>query len=330
LKALSKGQHRWGFVCGQISVLEGQLMSYDFFVSLASLEKTDDMLHRIQETSLREFMVPGAETWEDWSTIIDNYVHDQIFDLKKASPSSEITDVFLLSEDYINLKRALNGKDSLFPENVFTETRLTDASSGNPSLFPETIRPAISIVCNPAGAHVENPLITDIVLDGCYLRHYLWLLTKLNCPLLKDWAENRVLSKLIVLLWRALKVGHNLKLFQQYLLPLEPFNHLIGELCATTEIRSWGNIIPGIIGDIWRECFELEEDEQIPKFEQKVSDLLTDMAKLAKLQTMGPEHAGAFCWGLNVEAFNLKLIISGKLNGLPSNMLKDRIRQTYV
>lgn len=330
MKALSKGQHRWGFVCGQISVLEGRLMSYDFFMNLGSIEKTEDVLHRLQETSLREFMVPGAETWEDWSTIIDSYVHTQINELKKASPSPEITDVFMLSEDYVNLKRAMNGKNALFPKNVFSESRLTEIASGNPALFPEIIRPSISVIANPAGAQTENPMITDIVLDGCYLRQYLWLISKLNCPLLKEWSETRVLSKLIVVLWRALKAGHNLKVFQQYLLPLEPFNHLVNELCATTELRSWGNIIPGVIGDIWRECFEISEDEQISKFEQNVSDFITQQAKQAKLQTMGPERVGAFCWGLNMEAFNLKLIVSGKLNGLPSNMLKDRIRQTYV
>lgn len=330
MKALSKGQHRWGFVCGQISALEGRLMSYEFFMTLGNIEKSEDVLHRLQETSLREFMVPGAETWEDWSTIIDSYVHTQINELKKACPSPEITDVFLLNEDYINLKRALNGKSALFPKNVFSESRLTEITSGNTSLFPEIIRPSLSAIVNPAGAQTENPMIVDIVLDGCYLRQYLWLISKLECPLLQEWAEFRVLSKLIVLLWRAVKAGHNLKLFQQYLLPLEPFNHLVSELCVTTELRSWGNIIPGIIGDIWRECLDMNEDEQIPKFEQKTSDFITQQVKHAKLQTMGPERVGAYCWGLNMEAFNLKLIVSGKLNGLPSNMIKDRIRQTYV
>jgi len=330
LKALSKGQHRWGFVCGQISVLEGRLMSYDFFMNLGSIEKPEDVLHRLQETTLREFMVPGAETWEDWSTIIDNYVHAQIYELKKACPSPEITDVFLLSEDYVNLKRAINGKNPLFPKNIFTESRLAEIASANPSLFPEVIRPAITAICNPAGVQSENPLITDIVLDGSYLRHYLDLISQLDCPLLKDWSELRILSKLIVVLWRALKAGHNLKMFQQYLLPIEPFNHLVGELCSINELRSWGGVIPGIVGDIWRECLDLSEDEQIPKFEQMTSDLLTNYVKHAKLQTMGPERVGSFCWGMHVEAFNLKLLISGKLNGLPSAMLKDRIRQTYV
>jgi len=176
LKALSKGQHRWGFVCGQISVLEGRLMSYDFFMNLGGIEKSEDVLHRLQETSLREFMVPGAETWEDWSTIIDSYVHSQIDELKKASPSPEITDVFLLNEDYVNLKRAINGKNALFPKNVFSESRLNEIASGNSALFAEIIRPSISAIANPAGAQSENPIITDIVLDGCYLRQYLWLI----------------------------------------------------------------------------------------------------------------------------------------------------------
>jgi len=306
------------------------MMPYDFFVNLGSIERTEDVLHRLQETSLREFMVPGAESWEDWSTIIDTYVHSQIEQLKRSCPSTEITDVFLLSEDYVNLKRALAGKTNIFPQNIFTENRLSDIAGGNVALFPEVIRPALSVLANPAGPHSENPLIVDIILDGAYLRHYLWLINRLQSPLLREWAEYRVLSKLVVILWRALRMEQNLKLYAQYMLPLEPFNHIVTELCNSNDVRNWVSIIPGEIGDIFRESLEFEVDEQIPKFEQKISNLITKMAQIAKLQTMGPERVGAFCWGLNVEAFNLKLIVSGKLNGLPTSMIKDRIRETYV
>ena len=53
------------------------------------------------------------------------------------------------------------------------------------------------------------------------------------------------------------------------------------------------------------------------------------MARLTKLQTMGPNVAG-FLWGLWVEAFNMKLVISGKLNHIDSEALKIRVRETYV
>ncbi len=330
MKALTKGQHRWGFVCGQISVLEGKMMPYDFFVNLGSIEKTEDVLHRLQETSLREFMVPGAETWEDWSTIIDSYVHSQIEQLKRSCPSTEITDVFLLTEDYVNLRRVLSGRGNIFSHNIFSESRLNEIASGNVSLFPEVVRPALSVLANPAGPHSENPLIADIILDGAYLRHYLWLIGRLPSPLLKEWAEYRVLSKLVVILWRAIRMEQNLKLYAQYLLPVEPFNHIVVELSSSNDVRNWIGIIPGEIGDIFKESLEFEIDEQIPKFEQKASDLITKKVQTAKLQTMGPERVGAYCWGLNVEAFNLKLIVSGKLNGLPTPMIKDRIRETYV
>ncbi|MCX8064838.1 MAG: V-type ATPase subunit [Candidatus Hydrogenedentes bacterium] len=330
MRALTKEQHRWGFVCGQISVLEGKLMPYDFFVTLGGIEKTEDVLHRLQETSLREFMVPGAESWEDWSTIIDSYVHSQIEQLKRSCPSTEITDVFLLSEDYVNLKRALLGKGNIFPQNLFNENRLSEIASGNVALYPEVIRPALGVLANPAGPHTENPLIIDIVLDGVYLRHYLWLIGKLGAPLLTEWAQFRVLSKLVVILWRALRMEQNLKLFSQYLLPIEPFNHIVIELCNSNDVRNWISVIPGEVGDVFRESLEFDLDEQIPKFEQKTSNLLTKKVQGAKLQTMGPERVGAFCWGINVEAFNLKLIVSGKLNGLPSSMIRDRIRETYV
>jgi len=45
---------------------------------------------------------------------------------------------------------------------------------------------------------------------------------------------------------------------------------------------------------------------------------------------MGPERVAGFLWGLWVEAFNMKLVISGKLNHIDSEALKIRVRETYV
>ena len=118
--ALTKGQSQWGFACGRISVLTGQLMPYDYYLALAGLERVEEMFHRLQDTSLREHMFPGAITWEDWSTIIDAYVDDLIASLRHDCPEPVLADMFALSEDYLNLKRAvLNRTPFQFVPGVF-------------------------------------------------------------------------------------------------------------------------------------------------------------------------------------------------------------------
>lgn len=328
--ALTKSQNKWGFACGRVSALEARLMPYEFFVSLALLERTEDLFHRLQDTSLREYMVPGAVSWEDWSAIIDTYVNNTVVSLRGDSPSTALADLFTLSEDYLNLKRAvLNRAPFPFHASLFTEARLAEVASGGTSLLPDVIRPAIAQLSG-MGAEGQDAAVVDIVLDGAYLRHYLALAAQVQAPLIDFWARERVLSRAITALWRAARAGRSAKPFQQYFLPIGDLNGVVTDLIAAPDPRTWAGLIPGKIGDLFREALEAAEDEQAPRFEHVVGDYLTDIARRTKLQTAGPERVAGFLWGLWVEAFNLKLVISGKLNRIESDALKNRVRETYV
>lgn len=328
---LTKSLNKWGFACGRISVFEGRLIPYEFFVTLAGLDRMEDLFHRLQETSLREHMVPGSVTWEDWSTIIDAYVHDQVVSLRRNSPNPHIADLFTLSEDYLNLKRALQNRSGYpFKTNVFSEARLSEAASGNVNLLPDIVRPTIADAVGIISSGAESQMILDILLDGAYLRHYLWLAESVGIPLIHEWAKLRVLCRALVVFWRATRSGHSLKLYEQHFLPLPPFNGLLTELCSSLDPQSWGAIIPGPLGELWNEALESEEEEQVARFELLCANYLTYLARRVKLQTTGPERVAGYLWGLWIEAFNLKLIISGKLNRLDAGLIKNRIRETYV
>jgi len=55
-----------------------------------------------------------------------------------------------------------------------------------------------------------------------------------------------------------------------------------------------------------------------------------NFAKGAKLQTMGPERVAGYFVGLKAQVFNLKLVISGRFNGIDPEMLRRRLRDCYV
>lgn len=329
--ALTKNQNKWGFACGRVSALEGRLISQETFHILAGLKQVQDIFNRLQETALREHMTHGALTWEDWSTVIDNYVHATILSLKQCSPNGAVSDIYSLSDDYLNLKRAVQNRGSFpFGKSQFDENRLTEVAAGNPSLLPQIIRPAISQVVGGVGANESSQFVLDIILDGAFLRHYLHLAEKTEAPFIVYWAEQRVLGRALVALWRAARAGQALKSFPAHFLPLGEFNGLITEICSLPDPKSWAPLIPGRIGDLWLQAFEVVEDEQVSTFETLLCNYLTDLAQRTKLQTAGPERVAGYLWGLWVEAYNLKLLISGKLNDLDTDLLKKRIRNTYV
>jgi len=328
---LQKGQNKWGFTCGRVSVLEGKLLTNDFFQSMVATERQEDLFNRLQDTPLRDSMVPGAVSWEDWDSIIDAYYNDLVISLWNGSPGSAKANFILLTEDYLNLKRAIQQRgDYPFTSMFFSPERLAAVAGGNVSLLPDHLRPFAAMLSAGVVGGEENPFLDDMVLDGAYLRHLLALGAEMDNPLITAWLNERVLSQAAVVLWRAVRDGRDLKPYQQHFLPIGSFNGVLNELIAAGDPSTWGGFLPGVIGDLWTEALQRPEDEQVIFFEQLASNYLTELARRGKLQIAGPERVFGYMWGLNIEKFNLKLSINGRLNTIDANLLKSRLRECYV
>jgi V/A-type H+-transporting ATPase subunit C len=328
--ALSRDQHDWGFASGRVSVLEGRLVTTEFHHSLVALEQSDDLLHRLQETQMREYLVPGA-TWEDWSAITDTYFCDHVASLRKDCPEPTVSDLFALSNDYINLKRALLNLGS-YPMacGSFPEGLLASVAAGGLGSLPREVREPLSEFSSGFVSDPNARLALDIVLDGAYLRQVLALGDKLGVPLIRSWLSEMTLARAVVALWRAARGGTSLRLYQQYFLPVGEHTAVLGEMIGSGEPQNWGAIIPGAIGDLWLEAQQVDDDEQIMRFGVLMYNRLTAVARRGRLQTMGPERVFGYLWGLLVEIYNLKLIITGRLNGIDPDLLRRRLREAYV
>ncbi|MCX5768928.1 MAG: V-type ATPase subunit, partial [Candidatus Hydrogenedentes bacterium] len=249
--ASSGDPYDWGFASGRVSVLEGRLVPTEFFHALVAIEHSDDLLHRLQETQMREYLAPGA-TWEDWSAITDTYFCDHVASLRKDCPEPTVSDLFALSNDYINLKRALLNLGS-YPMafGTFSEGLLSSVAAGDLTALPREVREPLAGFSGGLAADPNARLALDIVLDGAYLRQVLALGDKLGVPLIRSWLSEMTLARAAVALWRAARVGVNLRLYQQYFLPVAEHTAVLSEMISSGDPQNWGAIIPGEIGDLW-------------------------------------------------------------------------------
>ncbi len=306
-------------------------MPREFFLSLAAVERSDEIFHRLQDTALREWAATGAASWEDWSGIIEDYLNHQVRSLRQDCPSPALADMYTLNNDYLNLTHALRDAGHYpFPASLIPVERLNDAAGGQPGLLPDAVRATMAELSAGVSGDSEQTLMQDIALDGAYLRHFRALGAGLNAPALTEWVDARVLGRAITAFWRAARNGYPMKLYQQHFFPLGAHDGPLSDMLSSGDPYSWSDLAPGPMRDLLREAQQNSEEDQINCFEHLCADYLTGQARRCTMQTTGPERVAAYFWGLSIEAFNLRLVVSGRLNGVDSALLKSRVRATYV
>ena len=262
-----KNDMRWGFVSGRISVLEGRLLPREFFLNLIAQEHLGDLLQHLQETFLREYLSPGT-VWDDFSDLCDRCFYEMALSIKGDCPSSLPVDLFLLQGDYLNLKSALTGSSD-FPFHFGLLPRKSSSTFVRGIVLTSLPLCRQSETGIPGEADEIDPAMLDIILDGAYLRNLLSIARELKSELINAYIHDRVLSYVVIILWRALRQQQSLRRYQQYLLPLGDFTPVVTELSGIPNTENWPSVLGGVIGDILSESLELPEDEQISGFEHQ-------------------------------------------------------------
>ncbi|MCH5197276.1 MAG: V-type ATPase subunit [Oscillospiraceae bacterium] len=70
--------------------------------------------------------------------------------------------------------------------------------------------------------------------------------------------------------------------------------------------------------------------ESASEFEKYVDDILTDILSVGKSEAFGISALLGYYFAVNTEIMNLRIILSGKLNGLPDGEIRERMRKLYV
>jgi len=220
----------------RISVLEGKLLPREFFLNLIAQEHLGDLIQHLQDTFLRDYLTPGT-VWDDFSDICDRCFYEMALSLKGDAPSSLPVDLFLLQGDYLNLKGAAGGIFGFsFPLRITLQEKLIPIREGDQADLPASFRESEAGITGESGK--IDPAILEILLDGAYLRHLLSIALQLKSELVSAYIHDRVLSYVVIILWRALKQQQSLRRYQQYLLPLGDFTPVVIELSRCPILRT--------------------------------------------------------------------------------------------
>ena len=318
----------WGFVSGRLSVLEERFAGREFFTGLIMQENLGDIVPHLQETFLREYLVPGT-AWEDFSALADKCFHETALSIRVECPVGIPVDIFLLPLDYLNMKNALL-RDAVFPfpQALFQEELLQAISHGEYGDLPVTLR--LGEGWSLTDMAQVDPADLDIILDGAYLRHLLTMAEEMDSELIASYLHEQVQAHIVTIFWRAASQNLPLRRFQQHLLPMGDFTGLVNDLAGQGNPEMWPGMVGGGVGDALTEAFEMDRGDRITAFCLRMANRLMGFARDGKLQTAGPERVFSFIAGMHAEIVNLKLVVAGRLSRIDRDLLKQRLREGYV
>jgi len=325
--AVTSLQPKWGFVCGRISVLEGRLVSRDFLLGLIAQEHMDDFVPHLQDTFLRDYLAPGAP-WADFNALTDRCFYELVMAVRGDCPRTEPADLFLVQDDYLNLKNALLGATAFpFLPGLLSAEQLGAVVNGDTSDLPPLFKePAMRVLEETSGADATT---VDVVLDGAYLRHLIAVAEEMSIPLITECVMARVLARAIVAIWRAVQLERPPKLYEQSFYPIGAFTPMLAELLASGDPTTWPAIVGGALGDLLSEALDAPEQDQASRFELGAANHVVRLAREGQMQVAGPERVFSFLVGLYAEMQNLKLVVCGRFGHIDKPLLRERLRESY-
>jgi len=322
-----KNRTEWGFVCGRISALEGKLLTKDFFRSILEMHHTEDIFQHFPGSLIEDYLDPGIP-WDDFSAVADQCFYDMAASIRDDSPSPIPADLFLLKNDYLNIKTALAGiSGTPFPPGVMPHETVESIMDGNYSGLP----PSFETKLTDTGMDLDeiDASQSDVFIDGAYMRHLYELSEKIDSPMIHDCIDIRILGYDITSLWRIIRQERNAVQLVDLLFAPEDEERVIRDLAGTQDPAQWPDIIGGELGDLLARTMQASYEEQISTFDLKIVNFILHMVTQARKETSGPERVFAFLMAVEAEMQNLKLAVTGKLNKIDPDILDQRLRYIY-
>ncbi|GAN34918.1 MULTISPECIES: V0D/AC39 family V-type ATPase subunit [Candidatus Brocadia] len=338
--------HEWCYLSGRVNILECSLLSMNFFEKLLSSNNLNDVLTNLNNTPLKAYFTDSKHLYE-FETLLDDYYHDKLYEIRSLSPHSAICDFFLIRNDILNLKKFITSKTLGINKNTFLKGTMSKDTWNNewhgkatslPKVFKESISFFKTAVNNLKKESL--PFIIDLICDGAYLRYIENFSNKINVEIIQRYLMIYQCVKGLKVIRRVMVLKLDMKLLEQYFLEGFDKEHVFYRLMKNTAWISEKTLREAFIGaycntplldQYFIQVLSLNLFPNISfQYEVVTDNYLLDIMQPVKFIPFGTERVFGYLCGLTVEVFNLKLVLGGKVHRIESNFLRERLRKTYA
>lgn len=250
-------------------------------------------------------------------------------------PAEHLLDCLIVENDFHNLKTSVKtaftkeNPDQYFlfpcvydPQQVKEAIEKKDFSS-LPECMGETAEKAYDVL-----ARLGSGQMSDVIIDRQAMAIKLQLAEKSDSTLLKNAVAMNVAAANIKIALRCVKTGKSLDFMKKAMseecpiIDIETLQRkaVEGENAVTSYLEG--------VKEFSQAASLLKESSTL--FEKYLDDAIMDKVKEAKFTSFGVEPIFAYFMAREAEIKNVRVILSLKRNGISSDEIRKRVRESYV
>ena len=258
--------------------------------------------------------------------------------IKEIAPEPEIFDLFLHRHDYHNLKVILKSEflgqdnDEIFIDfgTISVNKLKMMVRDRNFSEMPEIMRAAVEECIDTFNRTGDSQSI-DLIMDRASFEHMKEVAKKSCYDFLIELVKIMADIANIKIFLRVKKLGKSWDFLQKVLLPggsidskafIENLDAPIDNFINMLFYKPYGKLAEGL------ESFKASGS--MTKFEKLSDNFIISYARKSIYKPLGIEPLVGYVIAKENEIKNIRIIMVGKINNIPNDIIRERLRESYV
>lgn len=318
-------------------VYEKNLLTNAQLQRLVDLKDVHEVLEALKETVYAD-SIAKLKDENDYEVILKNELQRVYKQMKEISPDNSVVE--FLEQKYIFHNLKVMVKEILQDEDYeklyvnigdvdynALKRNLQEENAKNGSVYYKYAKEAMDFY-----KETKDPQVIDLILDKYYFEHLLILAEKMDYKFFTDYIIKRIDFMNVKSLLRAKSQKKSVDFVDKIMInggqiDKNEFSKYVNEtLTSDSSLFKSSDIYYYV-----RSAIESKDIyETMARYELVVDNYLMELINSNKHLTYGAEVIFSYIIAKETEIKNLRIILVSKLNGLSSDFIEERLRDSYV
>lgn len=329
---------QYAYSVSRIRAIERKLLDKGKLDRMVEAKSPEEALKVLQEA---DYGNPSSDTLNiyDYENLLGDEYKKVYLLLKEIAPDPEVFDLFLLTNDYHNIKVILkaefSGQDDskLLTESgsIPTEKLKSMIKERNLANIPSVMKSSIE-ECIETYNKTLDPQVIDIILDKANFKHMKETALKSGNAFIINLVTLFIDLANIKVFLRVKKLNKSFDFLQKVLLSGGSINQKVFIDNLDTPLDSFVDAMRfNSLGAFIQEGIEsFKITGNLTKFEKLSDNYIMAYVKRAKYVSLGIEPLVGYLMAKEMEIKNAKIVMVGKINNISNEVIRERLREAYV